>query len=419
MKNWKPIIIKEYESTNPWELNSRDVFEIQKINNLSKQDLFEIKANNIIRAKQFVWILRINNKNIQVLPKIFWEDNKEIIKNLLYMLSYTKKLKIKETDLANLWKIEDLFEVFIYIFAKNLLELLKKDFKKNYNLIQQNSSFLKWKLLFSEHIKFNLFNKSKFFVEYEKMDENVLLNIFLASVSEKLIKITKSNTNYGLLNKINFILKDIDKMTFKSPNQLNRLNFNRQNKEYKEVFSLWKILYFWNSPDFSNNLHDNFSILFDMNVLFEEFIAEFIGKNKEDFSIKNIFSQQSNKYVFKENKFTLKPDIIIDFDLENRLIIDTKYKKLDENITNYWISQNDIYQMFMYGMRYFDNKEFKNIVLLYPQYNESFNNPNIIYSSEENINIYIKTVNLNFDLSNQDWKNKLVEEMKEVINYIV
>jgi 5-methylcytosine-specific restriction endonuclease McrBC regulatory subunit McrC len=36
-----------------------------------------------------------------------------------------------------------LFEVFIYIFAKELIELLKKDFKKNYNNIEENSNFLK------------------------------------------------------------------------------------------------------------------------------------------------------------------------------------------------------------------------------------------------------------------------------------
>jgi len=76
-----------------------------------------------------------------------------------------------------------------------LLELLKRDFKKNYNLVEENSSFLKWKLLFSKHIKTNFFNKSKFFVEYEKMDENILLNIFLKSVSKKLLKITNSKQN--------------------------------------------------------------------------------------------------------------------------------------------------------------------------------------------------------------------------------
>lgn len=414
MKYWKPIILKEYEPTKLWVLNPKDIFEIDKINNLAKTEIFEIKANNIIKAKQYVWIVKVNNKNIQVLPKIFWENNDSIIKNLLYMLSYTKKLKIKESDIAHLWQIQDLFEIFIYIFAKELLELLRKDFKKNYNLIEENSSFLKGKLLFSQHIKNNLFNKSKFFVEYEKMDENILLNIFLNSVCNKLIKITNSKSNFKLLSKCVFILKDIDTKIFKSVNQLNNLKFNKQNKEYKEVFWLAKLLYFWNSPDFSSNLEDNFSILFDMNVLFEEFIAEFIKKNENEFWIKSITSQSTSKYVFNNNKFLLKPDIILDFESNTRLIIDTKYKKIcNESSINYWVSSNDIYQMFVYGMRYFEvTQNEKNIVLLYPLYEQAVNT---IYNSEENIKIYIKTINLNFDLSIKEWRNNLIDELKEII----
>ena len=416
MKKNQNIKLKEYEITEPWILNSKDIYEVEKINKLSWVKIFEIKANNRIKAKQYVWIVKINNKNIQILPKIFWDKNEDILKNLLYMLSYTKKLKIKESDIASLWKINDLFEIFIYIFAKELIELLKKDFKKNYNLIEENSGFLKWKLLFSQHIKNNLFNKSKFFIEYEKMDENILLNIFLKSTCKELLKQTKSQTNYKLLKKCDFVLKDIDSKIFKTHNQLNSLNFNRQNKKYKNIFSLWKMLYFWNSPDFSKNLENNFSILFDMNILFEEFIVEFMKKNKDEINknLLSVNSQVANKYVFVNNKFNLRPDIILNYKDNKKIIIDTKYKKLiNEKNKNYWVSSSDIYQMFMYWMRYFENNEDKNIILLYPEYFEKIEWE---YNSEENINIFIKTINMNFDLSWKKWKTKLVTEM---VNFLL
>jgi 5-methylcytosine-specific restriction endonuclease McrBC regulatory subunit McrC len=68
-----------------------------------------------------------------------------------------------------------------------------------------------------------------------------------------------------------------------------------------------------------------------MNSLFEEFITEFMKKNKNEInlSIKSIDSQSSNKYLFNENKFKLKPDIIINYYNNLRIIIDTKYKKLN------------------------------------------------------------------------------------------
>jgi hypothetical protein len=65
------------------------------------------------------------------------------------------------------------------------------------------------------------------------MDENILLNIFLKSCSEKLLKITSSKENYKLLKKINFILQDIDTYIFPNISSLKKINFNKQNKIYK------------------------------------------------------------------------------------------------------------------------------------------------------------------------------------------
>jgi len=416
MKKLKNITLKEYELT--WELDAKDIFEVEKLNKLSKTEIFEIKAGNRIRAKQYVWIVKINNKNIQILPKIFWEEQESILKNLIYMLSYTKKLKVRESDIAYLWKVDDLFEVFIYIYAKELFQLLKRDFKKNYNKIEENSSFLKWKLLFGKHIKHNLFDKSKFFIGYEKMDENFLLNIFLNSTCEKLLAITKSSINYKLLSKCKFILKDIDTKVFRNSKCLDTLNFNKQNKEYKNVFSLWKMLYFWNSPDFSSNLENNFSLLFDMNLLFEEFIVEFMKNNKEQINpeISTIDSQVSNRYVFENNKFTLKPDIYISYNDESNVVIDTKYKKLDSSKTNNWVSSQDIYQMFIYWMRYFweyNTNKRKNIILLYPNYDRE--DYDITLTAEENINIFIRTINMNLDLSSLKGKSNLNNQLKNII----
>jgi 5-methylcytosine-specific restriction enzyme subunit McrC len=74
-----------------------------------------------------------------------------------------------------------------------------------------------------------------------------------------------------------------------------------------------------------------------MNLLFEEFIVEFMKKNKEEINsnIINIQSQIKNKYVFENNKFNLKPDIIVNYNDNDKLIIDTKYKKLKKDKTNY------------------------------------------------------------------------------------
>ena len=420
MKKNKTIFLKEYEITQVWELSEGDIREIERLNNISQTELFEIKSWNRVKAKQFVGILRVGNKNIQVLPKIFWDDNTIILKNLLYMLSYTKKLAIKDSDIADLWEVHDLFEVFIYLFVKELIVLLKRDFKKYYNDREENSSFLKWRLIFPEHIKNNICNKSKFFIWYEQMDENFLLNIFLHSTCVKLLKYSTSHINRKLLSKCCFIYKDIDTQFFAHPKTLDTLNFSRIYTSYKHVFSLWKMLYFWNSPDFSKNIDMNFSLLFDMNQLFEEFTLEFLKKHRTEIRWDiDVVWQMRWKYVFQENKFHLRPDICIDFQNGARCIIDTKYKKLDGWKNNLWVSSQDIYQMFAYGMRYFwwyDTHKEKHIILLYPRYDEDYF---IKYTSQENIQIFISTIDMCRDLSNSNGRERLATEIKKLIDTVL
>jgi len=406
------IILKEYEQTQIWDLNSDDILEVEKINNLFWINIFDIKAKNVVKAKQFVGVVQINDKNITILPKIFWEEKEEIVKNLLYMLAYTKKLNIRDLEnIENLCKVDDLFEVFIFIFARELFKLLKKNFKKWYNKVEENSNFLKGKFLISKHLKFNLFNKTKFFVEYEKMDENILLNIFLKAVVKKLLKFTRSRQNFSLLKKCEFILQDVDDFVFKNAKSLEKIKFTRNNKEYKNIFFLAKTLYFGNSPNFLWKTEKNFFILFDMNLLFEEFIWEFLRKNKKYFGIENIVLQSTKKYVFKDKKFLLKPDIIAEFQ-DKKIIIDTKYKKLSKEEQNNWVSSSDIYQMFMYWMRYFNDNEEKNIILLYPEFEQNFS---YFFESEENIKIHIKTVNLNIKLYKKSWLERLKQELRDFV----
>ena len=112
----------------------------------------------------------------------------------------------------------------------------------------------------------------------------------------------------------------------------------------------------------------------------------------------------------------MKPDIYIKFHKDNKiLIIDTKYKELKQGVKNYGVSQSDIYQMVMYGLRYFEEKEEKKeIILLYPQYGFNINVEEIKLETKENIIIKIKTINLHIDLlkDKDELKNKLQEIIK-------
>ncbi len=421
MRNKKVISLLEYESYN--DLSLKEKVLIEKLNKLNKDNLFEFTSKGI-KARKYVGVVQINNKTIQVLPKIFSnniEDNSFIVNNLLFMLSYTKKLNLNETEISSLSKSENIFEAIIYLFSKNLLELLKKDLIRNYEDKEENTNYLKGKLLMSKHFKFNLFNKVKFYSKFDEFTENNLLNQVFKATVQKLIKITKSNSNFKLLTECDFILQDV-KLRNISKHETLKITFNRLNKIYMNSFNLAILLLFGNSVSLNSKNFDSFSIMFNMNNLFEEFIGEFIKKEfKIEFS--RIKTQKADKYVFNNkispnfSKFQLKPDIYLENNSNEILIIDTKYKRLIKDKLNYGVSQGDIYQMFMYGMRYFDKQEIKNIILLYPEYefNVNFENINLKSDDEENIHIKIKTINLHRNLLKYEERKKLKEELHSIL----
>ena len=66
------------------------------------------------------------------------------------------------------------------------------------------------------------------------------------------------------------------------------------------------------------------------------------------------------------DKFRLRPDICVYDGKELKIIIDTKWKKLDQSKPHNKVSQSDMYQMYAYG------KEFQcpKTILLYPRFGD-------------------------------------------------
>ena len=103
--------------------------------------------------------------------------------------------------------------------------------------------------------------------------------------------------------------------------------------------------------------------------------------------------------------FNLRPDIYLGrrdnsrTDLPEMVIIDTKWKRLDENNhKGYNIDQGDMYQMFAYGKKYNKNGAVPNMVLLYP-YCETFTTTlsSFIYdfkNDEIGLNVVVSSFNL-------------------------
>ncbi len=433
MPEKKPCIsLFEYEENNCLDKHQKD--KIEKLNSISTP-LFDFTAKGI-KAKQFVGFCQIGKTTVQVLPKIFSSADKQkdkenplIMKGLLYMLHVTKKLKINETDISRfLDKKDDLFEVIIYLFAKNLFPLLKKGVFKNYFKEEDNLNFLKGKINFTQHIKYNIANQAKFFCNYDEFDNNILMNQVFKSCIHKLIKITKSPQTSLLLQKCDALLENVDFIRFRNPAILNKVIFHKRNQEYKPVFNLARLLLFGHSYSQQVDHYQTFSFMFDMNRLFEEFIfeilsetlnenkSETLNKNKNGFTFEEIKSQSPQNKIFEEENeinFTLKPDIYIKLNDQKHIIMDTKYKKLEKEEKKYGISQSDIYQIFCYSQYYKSQTNY----LIYPKYADEINTN--LNNKNPNFNLQVITIDLTLE-EKQDthsYKEKIKKQLKKKVKF--
>ena len=337
--------------------------EIKKLIKLNdKLKIFNTKYHKSIKAKQYVGVIKIKNITIQILPKIYKNENnkqKEALTNLLYMLSYTNNLKLKE-NIANLAKDNDLFETYIYIFAKNLLKEIERGIYKDYNKKEYELNYLKGKLNINKQIKHNLTKKHKLYCIYNEFSENNLINQILKYTIELLKNATKNSKNKKLLNDLSFIFEDVEYKPITNKD-FDKITFNRMNERFKPYIKMAELFIKNSSINLTTKDLEMFSLIFNMDLLFEEFIGNILRKYKAEIfeNDVNVYLQHKN-YLMREitdknNKgfFALKPDIVVKENDKTILIIDTKYKQLiNDRSKNYNLHQSDIYQIFAYLKKY-------------------------------------------------------------------
>jgi 5-methylcytosine-specific restriction enzyme subunit McrC len=145
-----------------------------------------------------------------------------------------------------------------------------------------------------------------------------------------------------------------------------RLHFDRANRRYEPLLSMARMILQNRTQDVTAGNLDGFSLLFDMNELFEEYIGEVARASLTPQGWQVVL--QGPLHALLQNAktgsevFHAKPDITGLRDGKPAWIIDTKWKRLDEDERNQGIAQADVYQMLGYAHRYV----VRDVILLYP-----------------------------------------------------
>lgn len=379
------FIFKEYQ------LISRDIFKdnIRAFYDLKKFASYEenyryidiVRGGNFLRLKNFVGTITTSNQTtIEILPKVYGlEDNEYQTKKILFnMLKTLKNTPFKKTNksLLSTSKI-NIFEVYITMFIEELSELIKKGIKSDYISKEENSFYLKGKLNLNKHLKKNILNREKFFIQFDEYTSNRIENRLIKTTLLFLYKISKSPNNKQRIREFIFTFEEVE--ISKNPiNDFKKCRFDRTMRDYQQIIQWCKV--FLDNKSFCSYKGDSltYALLFDMNVLFESFVAYHLKKEFKDSTIKT--QDRKYKLIEKPSLFQLKPDIVID-----NKIYDTKWKIINSTKKKLDISQTDLYQMYAYGKKY----KTTDVYLIYPKsekFQDSIKEP---YKYDESLNLHI------------------------------
>lgn len=327
--------------------------------------------NGKFRFINYVGFINIGSLYIEILPKTQKNSVRNERKALINMLKETNTIEIKYSELSTFdFEKENLMEIFAYLFSEKLKEQLLKGIYKEYINVNENLSVLKGKLQLKFQINNNVKNNLKANCEYDFFSENSLLNRIFKSGSLYLQRKVKTLKTLENLKIINMILINVDRINVEKY-YIDKIVFNRNNARFSESFILLKKLFYANATIGKQGKDNGFSILFEMQDLFEKYVGkvlQLVQKNKkiklQDTSRKLLINTLTDKGIFQ-----LKPDIVMD-----DIIIDTKWKIL-KNINRHGILREDLYQMYAYLTRY---KEVKRVILIYPLIDANYKNGEIL-----------------------------------------
>ena len=372
--------------------NKKIFFKLKKyIKNNNLEDNYEFFkiTKDVIVPQNFVGTIVLDDIQIEILSKIPLVENNIEAEKIRFLEILQSIDYFKEKIFSNS-KIEiidtSILELFIHLFIEEVEKIVKKGLIYKYVDKNENLNVFKGKLDINSHIKYNFSHKERFFMKFDEFSVNSLENIIIKLTIQKLKKVSINPKNKENLNKIGHYFENVTILE-NSIENLKYLTFDRMNDYYKNAIQWAKIfLNNQSSSIFSTNNGEIPSILFPMETIFENYIANKLvniiqEKSYNQLAIKvqdnscSIFSSISlNNVKIDNNILRIRPDIVIkNKDAKEIFILDTKWKILNKLDDKFKISTEDVYQMLAYVKTYSDRNKNKYICkkayLIYPATN--------------------------------------------------
>jgi len=382
--------------------------EIEQLNRSAGKDILSIGRKGLSAHAQ-VGIIRVRNLDFEILPKIDHSDKKQkkaahaAACNLLWMLSIAGDINIQEHKIGQMSETPgSWFELLTHLFAAGLHREALSGFSHQYISQRSIQPVLRGRWEIHRQFTRQPYPQPNFDVVVDEFTADIPLNRIFRWVVERLFELTSDSENKLLLAELRERFGQVTLPDRLPSDLISQIHFSRLDDRFQPAFNLANLFLSANVVHLAGGNQASYAFTFDMNILFERFVAGFLKLRRtqllpEQWNNVAIYSQAEIQPVYLGSTsgrpfLRMRPDLLFKQPGHTRpvLIADTKYKTLRPTSRGFNFSEEDIYQILAYSTRF----ECPHLLLIYPQSAESGKVRQVIQLDSVQTNLFACTINL-------------------------
>lgn len=328
-----------------------------------------------LRARGVVGILATADCQLEILPKIEGAGEISVTdvtlrQRLIHMLAAVYDLPIDAGTMTQLgWQRDTVLELLIRLFCSKLTDAVRQGMPRQYIAHQDDLPSLRGRLDVTRQFSTLAVSPQKLACRFDALSPDIALNQVMRAALTKLSRLAQAPDNQRTLRELGFVYADVGDV---SANALrwDQIILDRSNRRWRDILSLARLFLSDRHQQTSGGMIDGHALLFEMNVLFEQYVARVLSQALAGSGLR-VSAQGGHRdclYDGDTGRFRTRPDIIIRQDDRVAMIIDTKWKRMTPRIDDpkQGVSQADVYQLMAYSQLY----NCQNVMLLYPHHGD-------------------------------------------------
>ncbi len=326
-----------------------------------------------LRARGVVGVIATPDCQLEILPKIEGAgesgvDNAMLRHRLIHMLAVAWNIRIDDGAITKLgWQRHTFLELLIRLYCMKLTDAVRQGMPRQYTGQEDDLPALRGRLDVTRQFSTLAVSPQKLACRFDALSPDIALNQVMRATIGKLSCLAQASDTQRALRALGFAYADVSEV---SPGALrwDLIVLDRTNTRWRELLSLARLLLGDRHQQTSVGTIDGHALLFEMNVLFEEYVARLAVGALAGTGLR-VSAQGGHRDCLFEGetgRFRTRPDLIVRRGCRVVLIMDTKWKRVATRIEDpkQGVSQADVYQLMAYSRLY----DCPHVVLLYPHH---------------------------------------------------